>query len=285
MLGAFKAIIIFFLLLRGEKLVGRLTRSHSNHSPAEESSAEGEIRIAREHIRRIEQRVTNLERAGVKFERSSREVRRFKAYFVLSARASLSFKPDLFSVIFLFFIVASIAVIGLGIKSHSMKVLCEYLSYIFPLYAGLVAAGGLYLDKPLMRQVQRRNKSIGAEKQRRKGIFKRVAPDVACFQASAVLVLLSLLFFVGSKGAITDFYFAAFGLLGSFISVFSVAINYRNTRYNPTRGDIIFRPIAVAVMVVNIAASVSWLALIITGWVKWPQWLLQSMPWLQENMR
>ncbi|MBB4654148.1 hypothetical protein GGR73_000647 [Xanthomonas sp. F14] len=286
MLDAVKSIIEkIFSLLRGDTRADRIAHLEVNESLEGGAASVAELRMAREHVKQIEGRVDALERTSVKFERSNRDVRRIKAYFVLSARASLSFRPDLFSAILLFFLVASIAVMGLGAHARDVKIFCEYLAYIFPLYAGLVAAGGLYLNKPLMRQVVRFDKREAKEAWKREGFFRKYSPEVACFQASALLVLLSLMFFVGSKGAFAEFYFAIFGLLGSFISTFSVAINYRNTRSNPTRGDIIFKPIAMGIMLANIAASVAWLSIIIAGWIVWPQWLKQSMQWLQESMR
>lgn len=285
MLDAVKSIIRKFLsFLRGGARSSRVAHLNVSESLEEGAAAAMQPCIAREHIRRIEGRVDALERANVKFERSKRDVRRIKAYFILSARASLSFKLDLFSVMLLFFLASSIAVMGLGARAGSVNIFCEYLAYIFPLYAGLVAAGGLYLNKPLMRQVVRFDKGKAIEGWGRRGFFRRVAPEVACFQASALLVLLSLLFFVGSKGAFSDFYLAMLGLLGSFISTFSVAINYRNIRSNPTRGDVIFRPIAMGVMLANVAASVAWLAIVSAGWIVWPQWLTLSVQWLQESM-
>lgn len=230
-------------------------------------------------------RLNNLEEKAGWMRPHVQDFKRFKRYSIASSGASLSFKADFFSATLLLFMFSCIAVLVVGFQKRDVKLFCEYMAYVLPLIAGVVAGSGMYMDKPALRRLWRRESKQAKSDDSWSGNFKAKSPDVACFQASALLLFLSLIFFVGSKSIFSDFYLSIFGLLGTFVSIFSVVINYRNMRLKPTKVDSLFRPVAITILAANVVASLVWIAIIGTNSTGWPVWMRQLWQWLQKSMQ
>ncbi|WP_206598903.1 hypothetical protein, partial [Xanthomonas translucens] len=142
-----------------------------------------------------------------------------------------------------------ICIIGgcLTLKKSDAKEMSDYLAYVCPIIAGLLAGLGLYVQKPRFGEVVKR----------------KILTESLFYKASVLFLFLGLTSYFAVKGISYSVIPHIFGFAGTLIAIYSVIKNNKNLDGTPSAVDKAFKPVVRAILALNILASLTWAAMII----------------------
>ncbi|MBO9748769.1 hypothetical protein J7431_16335 [Xanthomonas phaseoli pv. dieffenbachiae] len=226
-------------LLRGlNKIINRWLGSF--HQAAQIESLESELALIRNKLHEIE-RLTKDHAEEIK------KISPIEDYLVKLSSPAIRFDLNIFSTIIYF--TAVICIIGgcLTLKKPDAKEINDYLAYVCPIIAGLLAGLGLYVQKPRFGE----------------GNKRRILTESLFYKASVLFLFLGLTSYFAVKGIDYAVIPHIFGFAGTLIAIYSVIKNNKNLDEAPSVVDKAFKPIIRAILALNIVASLTWAAMII----------------------